>query len=122
MAVALRVPVPASGAALCAFASVCIRFRPTLPVIANVTGKPYASVEEIRAGLARQVIAPVLWQQCIEHILYNPGNLEAALHESGGYNDVRHPDGDRSGGEGGEAGEAGAAASLMLTELYDMGP
>jgi malonyl CoA-acyl carrier protein transacylase len=33
---------------------------PKMPVIANITGKPYGSVEEIRAGLASQVTESVV--------------------------------------------------------------
>lgn len=32
---------------------------PDAPVISNVTGKPYESVDEIRAGLSKQLVAPV---------------------------------------------------------------
>ena len=35
----------------------------TVPVIANVTGAPYASEEEIIEMLVRQVSSPVLWEQ-----------------------------------------------------------
>ncbi len=42
---------------------------PRLPVISNVTGRPYSSVEEIRRLLADQVTQPVLWEASLRGIL-----------------------------------------------------
>jgi [acyl-carrier-protein] S-malonyltransferase len=37
--------------------------RPRIPVITNVTGEPVGDPDAIRAGLAQQVCAPVLWEK-----------------------------------------------------------
>jgi len=42
---------------------------PKIPVIANTTGKPYTSIDEIRTELVKQIVAPVLWEQSVEAIL-----------------------------------------------------
>jgi len=42
---------------------------PTVPVISNVTAQPHGSVEEIRALLVKQLIAPVLWEQSMRYLL-----------------------------------------------------
>jgi [acyl-carrier-protein] S-malonyltransferase len=42
---------------------------PNCQVIANVTARPYGSVEEIRAGLVRQVTNPIRWMQSMHTML-----------------------------------------------------
>ena len=42
---------------------------PTVPVYSNVTGKPFESVEEIRASLVQQVVQPVRWESTISAML-----------------------------------------------------
>jgi [acyl-carrier-protein] S-malonyltransferase len=42
---------------------------PRLPVWTNVTAQPYTTVEEIKATLARQVVEPVLWEDCMRGLL-----------------------------------------------------
>lgn len=42
---------------------------PVLPVISNVTARPYASVEEIRKNLVKQVCGSVLWEDSMRFIL-----------------------------------------------------
>jgi len=43
---------------------------PSCPkVIANITGDYYTSAEAIRQGLVKQLIAPILWQKCMERLL-----------------------------------------------------
>lgn len=44
---------------------------PTIPVIANTTSRPYASVEEIKKELAKQVVEPVQWENSIKTIIDN---------------------------------------------------
>jgi [acyl-carrier-protein] S-malonyltransferase len=43
--------------------------EPVVPVYSNVTGLPYASVDEIREGLALQITSPVLWSATISHMI-----------------------------------------------------
>ena len=90
---------------------------PAVPVVANVTGEPYTSVDEIRAGLSRQVVEPVLWQQCVEHILCNTTNRKTNNRS----NAVRAHSDAEAGGTGGGGG-GGKAPMPVLPELYDMGP
>merc|ERR1712228_140818 len=42
---------------------------PTIKVYSNVTGKPYESVEEIRALLKRQMLEAVKWEQGTQHLI-----------------------------------------------------
>ncbi|MBY0228352.1 MAG: ACP S-malonyltransferase, partial [Gemmataceae bacterium] len=46
---------------------------PRVPVWANVTGKPYAGPDEMRAALARQMVEPVRWEAIMR------GMLEAGI-------------------------------------------
>lgn len=39
---------------------------PTLPVVQNVAGKHYATLDEIRGALAQQLYLPVRWTACVE--------------------------------------------------------
>jgi acyl transferase domain-containing protein len=39
--------------------------RPSLTVFSNTTGRPVVEPAEIRAALVRQVVSPVLWEDCM---------------------------------------------------------
>jgi [acyl-carrier-protein] S-malonyltransferase len=52
-------------AAFAAFLADVTFARPGLTVISNTTGRPVAEPEEIRAALVKQVVSPVLWEQCV---------------------------------------------------------
>jgi [acyl-carrier-protein] S-malonyltransferase len=41
--------------------------RPRLTVFTNTTGGPVAEPAEIRDALVRQVVSPVLWEDCVRH-------------------------------------------------------
>jgi [acyl-carrier-protein] S-malonyltransferase len=43
--------------------------QPTVPVIQNVEGRHYATLDEIRGALARQLYLPVRWTQCIQALV-----------------------------------------------------
>ncbi|TAL73891.1 MAG: [acyl-carrier-protein] S-malonyltransferase [Rhodanobacter sp.] len=43
--------------------------QPSLPVIQNVQGKHYATLDEIRGALAQQLYMPVRWTQCVEALV-----------------------------------------------------
>jgi [acyl-carrier-protein] S-malonyltransferase len=42
---------------------------PAVPVISNVTALPHGGPEDIRQGLAAQVISPVRWEDSIRYLL-----------------------------------------------------
>lgn len=42
---------------------------PTVPVIANISAEPYKDAADVEAGLANQLVAPVMWQNVIEHMV-----------------------------------------------------
>jgi len=42
---------------------------PQMPVLSNVTGKPYSNGQEIKTKLIEQVIAPVMWEQCMDSLI-----------------------------------------------------
>ncbi|KAL3918632.1 MAG: hypothetical protein SGPRY_005938 [Prymnesium sp.] len=42
---------------------------PSIKVYSNVTGRPYESVEEIKAFLKRQLLEPVKWEQGMKHLI-----------------------------------------------------
>jgi len=43
-----------------------LRFsNPAFPVFANATGGPAGGAEEIKAALVRQIVSPVLWEDCM---------------------------------------------------------
>lgn len=42
---------------------------PRIPVYSNVTGRPFASIDEIREGLATQLCAPVRWEQSVAQMI-----------------------------------------------------
>jgi [acyl-carrier-protein] S-malonyltransferase len=59
-----------------------------VPLVNNVEARPVRAASEIRAGLVRQVSAPVLWQQSVERLVregvtafveVGPGNVLAGL-------------------------------------------
>ena len=66
-----------------------VEFRaPEKIVVSNLTAKPMESVEEIRALLARQIVAPVRWEASMRWLLANgfnrfielgPGNVLSGL-------------------------------------------
>ncbi len=39
--------------------------RPRLTVLTNTTGGPVAEPDDIRAALVRQIVSPVLWEECM---------------------------------------------------------
>jgi [acyl-carrier-protein] S-malonyltransferase len=41
--------------------------RPRLTVFSNTTGGPVAEPDDIRAALVRQIVSPVLWEDCQRH-------------------------------------------------------
>lgn len=46
-----------------------VMHRPRIPVISNVDARPHQDPEEIRDLLVRQVLQPVLWEQCMRYLL-----------------------------------------------------
>jgi [acyl-carrier-protein] S-malonyltransferase len=54
-------------AAFAAFLAGIAFARPRLTVFANTTGRPVAEPDEIRAALVRQIVSPVLWEDCMRH-------------------------------------------------------
>ena len=80
-------PVPVSGAfhsplmssavekISSALESIDISLPPRIQVYSNVTGRPYSSADEIRKGLARQVMAPVHWEACVDHMMLREGGV-----------------------------------------------
>ena len=42
---------------------------PSLPIISNVTGRPYRSVKEMMECLPQQLFRPVLWNKSIQYLL-----------------------------------------------------
>jgi len=61
-----RLMEPARAAFAAFLAGVAVA-RPSLTVISNTTGRPVAEPDEIRTALARQVVSPVLWEDCMRH-------------------------------------------------------
>jgi [acyl-carrier-protein] S-malonyltransferase len=47
----------------------CEIIKPEIPVIANVTAKPYETADDIVDGLTRQLYHAVYWEQTIEYLL-----------------------------------------------------
>ena len=43
--------------------------EPTVPVIANINGRPYATPQDIQEGLARQLVGQVMWQKSVEYMI-----------------------------------------------------
>jgi [acyl-carrier-protein] S-malonyltransferase len=52
-------------AAFAAFLAGIPMARPRLTVLTNTTGGPVAEPDDIRAALARQIVSPVLWEDCM---------------------------------------------------------
>ena len=46
---------------------------PSLPVIANTTGKPHGGPDQIRAELTRQIVEPVQWEDSIRWLVDSAG-------------------------------------------------
>ena len=75
---------PAQEKMRAALAGVTIS-RPRIPVTANVSAKPLVEPEEIRAALAEQVCASVLWEDSIramgaaKYFEFGPGGVLAGL-------------------------------------------
>lgn len=78
---------PADEAVAAALADVEVR-PPRIPVWSNVDAKPHTDPDEIRRGLVRQVVEPVLWEQTVRELLaagfdrfyeIGPGRVLAAL-------------------------------------------
>ena len=40
-----------------------------IQVIANISAEYYISAEQIRQGLVRQLVEPILWQKCMERLM-----------------------------------------------------
>ncbi|CAG9461448.1 unnamed protein product [Pedinophyceae sp. YPF-701] len=59
---------------------------PRIPVISNVTGRPFESAEEIRALLRRQVVQPVMWEDSVRYLL---GERKTEMYELGPGKQVR---------------------------------
>lgn len=48
----------------------CPLENPTqIQVIANITADYYTSADQIRQGLVRQLVEPILWQKCVEKLI-----------------------------------------------------
>jgi [acyl-carrier-protein] S-malonyltransferase len=54
--------------------------QPKAQVIANVTARPYETVEQIREGLIRQLTNPIQWQQSMEWLA---GQEDTDIYEVG---------------------------------------
>jgi [acyl-carrier-protein] S-malonyltransferase len=59
-----RLMEPARGA-FAAFLATIPLARPNLTVFSNTTGRPVTAPDETRAALVRQVVSPVLWEDCM---------------------------------------------------------
>jgi [acyl-carrier-protein] S-malonyltransferase len=59
---------PAADRLVRALDAVDIR-EPSIPVVANVTGRPVRDPDEIRAALAAQIVSPVLWAASMRTML-----------------------------------------------------
>ncbi len=58
---------------------------PAVPVYSNVTGRPYASPDEIRRSLVQQVVAPVRWAESVAALLAAgpPGGAPVRCYDLG---------------------------------------
>jgi [acyl-carrier-protein] S-malonyltransferase len=54
-------------AAFAAFLAGVSFARPRLTVLSNTTGRAVAEPDEIRAALVKQIVSPVLWEDCMRH-------------------------------------------------------
>ena len=41
----------------------------SIPVVSNVNAKPITSADEMKEKLVQQLYSPVLWQDCVEHMI-----------------------------------------------------
>jgi [acyl-carrier-protein] S-malonyltransferase len=55
---------PAADRLLAEFAAVALE-NPQIPVISNVTAQPMTSKDDVRRLMPKQVISPVLWEDCV---------------------------------------------------------
>jgi [acyl-carrier-protein] S-malonyltransferase len=60
---------PAAGELKAALETTPIREPKDVRVLANITADYYTSPDEIRSGLVRQLVEPILWQKCMERLL-----------------------------------------------------
>ncbi len=60
---------PAAEALGQALAGCPLQNPSAVQVIANITADYYGSAEQIRQGLVRQLVEPILWQKCMEKLI-----------------------------------------------------
>ncbi|MEN6309866.1 MAG: ACP S-malonyltransferase [Anaerohalosphaeraceae bacterium] len=60
---------PAAEALGQALAGCPLKNPTAIQVIANITADYYGSAEQIRQGLVRQLVEPILWQKCMEKLI-----------------------------------------------------
>lgn len=60
---------PAAEALGQALASCPLKDPSAIQVIANISADYYGSAEQIRQGLVRQLVEPILWQKCMEKLI-----------------------------------------------------
>ena len=60
---------PAADELAHALADCPIQHPDSVKVMANITADYYASADDIRHGLVKQLIQPILWQACMEKLL-----------------------------------------------------
>jgi [acyl-carrier-protein] S-malonyltransferase len=60
---------PAADALGQALAGCPLKSPTEIQVIANITAEYYTSTEQIRQGLVRQLVEPILWQKCVERLI-----------------------------------------------------
>ncbi|KDD71572.1 hypothetical protein H632_c4767p0, partial [Helicosporidium sp. ATCC 50920] len=64
---------PARDALTAVLESVQIR-DPRIPVYSNVTGEPFKDAADIKAKLPRQLVEPVLWENCVRALVKSGKN------------------------------------------------
>jgi len=60
---------PAAAELSTALAACAIQSPAGVRVIANINGDYYTSPDDIRQGLVKQLVRPILWQKCMEKLL-----------------------------------------------------
>lgn len=60
---------PAAEALEQALASCPLKDPSSIQVIANISAEYYGSAQQIRQGLVRQLVEPILWQKCMEKLI-----------------------------------------------------
>ncbi len=60
---------PAADALGQALAGCPLKNPTQIQVIANITADYYTSADQIRQGLVRQLVEPILWQKCVEKLI-----------------------------------------------------